>query len=84
MIPFIDSFFLVFYSTQAMSSSSASCYGHADGGKSKALCLSSDIPLEEQVDNHPIWALPNLFQQYILEEVRLMILKNIRSTLSII
>ena len=56
------------------SSLSASYNGPVYGGKSKA---SSSKPLEEQVDDHPIWAFPNLFQQYIPEDVRLTILKNI-------
>ena len=56
-----------------MSSSTASCNGPANGGKKKASSSSSDVPLEEQVDYLPLWDMPNLFEYYIPEEVRLMI-----------
>ena len=64
-----------------MSSSIASYNGPANEGTKKASSSSSDVPLGDQVDYLPLQAMPNLFQHYIPEEVRLTILKNIRSTL---
>ena len=43
--------------------------GFCNGGNNEASTTSSDVPLEEQVDLYPLWALPNLFGRYIQEEV---------------
>ena len=45
-----------------MSCSTGSCNGPANGGNNEASTISSDVPLEAQVDLYPLWALPNLFK----------------------
>ena len=45
-----------------MSSPTGSYNGPANRGNNEASTTSSDVPLDEQVDLYPLWALPNLFE----------------------